>query len=252
MIQAALFSGRPLQPERFSRPLYDLLDGWRDTPYRFSDVEPVRQPWGSRDEFLRQCEHNSRQPFGTVIVKWQRPQCYLMLIFERGPLSQSHVLTMRLRQGVGVGGESIPWVLGLLDALLDLLEMDYGFACLEDEFRSLNRPAASTDGTGGNQSTHALGPKWPDCIPGLFWCNYFGNAYFDQGFGPRIMELSGASSLRRGFRVLRSPSPVTWESEEDQIRSEQVRTILGVEWFCSCQDSKHLKSLKTDKSAFCI
>ena len=252
MLKFRLDSGRPLIARVFASGLYDLLDNWRVRPHRFDEFEPVRRPWEDRDSFLHQCEHNCRQPFGVVIVKWRDPRLSLMLIFEHGPASQCHSLVLSGSSKKGFGGESAPWLVELADTLFDFLGMDYGFACHRDEFEESNMQTTPIAGVEGGCSIQAVGMNWPDCIPGLYWCNFFGDAYFEQGFGSRIEEWAGTTKLRRGVRLMRSPSPETWRGDDDRLASEHLRSLLGPDWFFSKSQGMPARALRTDKSAFRI
>jgi hypothetical protein len=141
-------------------------------------------------------------------------------------------------------------LVALADQLFESFDFDYGFACLNAEYYNSNIYTNIQIDERTIQPVQVVGMEWPDCIPGLYWCNYFGKAYFEQGFGRRIADLPNTTKLANGIRLMRSDSALDWESPEDRERTQSLMDTLGRDWFFTKETGMPDKALKTDKSVF--
>ena len=249
-LKSLLFSAKPLAASDYAEKLYDILDRWRYRPQKFNDVEPLRNAWDNREKFIQQCDYNSKEPFGMIIVKWATPSFYLHVTHRRGPRAKCHSLSIYGGGPKAFGGPAAPLLLELADQLFEALGFDYGFACLDDEYHDANIYRNVTLDDGIIQSKVVVGMEWPDCIPGLYWCNYFGDVYFKQGFGKQIAALPNTTHLTNGIRLLRSDSAMDWDSDSERQKTRDLMQILGKDWFFTKDTDMPPKCLLTDKSAF--
>ena len=244
-----LFRSKPLDKPEYADRLYSLLDAWKYKPVKFNDVEPLRNAWENRDVFIRQFLINSRSTFGTLMCKWSKPTLHLSVTWFRGPTSKCHSLSLFGASVKQFGNDALDLV-GLADQLFGSFEFDYGFACLNSEYYHSNIYTDVQIDERTIQPVQVVGMEWPDCIPGLYWCNYFGKAYFEQGFGRRIADLPNTTKLANGIRLMRSDSALDWESPEDRERTQSLMETLGRDWFFTKETGIPDKALKTNKSLF--
>jgi hypothetical protein len=250
LLSLYLFSSRPLRSSEYSGELYHILDRWTYRPSKFNDVEPLRNKWESRRRFIEICEANDKRYFGPLIVRWSKPSFNLMLTILYGPKSKNHSLSIFGCSSNAFDGETFPLALDLGDQIFEHLGFDYGFACVEAEYYHSNIHKDVQIDERTVQPVQVVGMEWPDCIPGLYWCNYFGKAYFEQGFGRRIADLPNTTKLANGIRLMRSDSALDWESPEDRERTQSLMDTLGRDWFFTKETGMPDKALKTDKSLF--
>lgn len=245
-----LFSKQPLYETKYAERLYELLDKWRYRPTKFNEFEPLCNSWGERQKFLDQFRCNRGRSFGTLITKWTKPRFYLHVTWLHGPREKCHSLSIYQAKLKDFGKCNAPFLLELSDQLFDQLDFDYGFACSNDEYHSVNINLNVQLDENTVERKQVVGMEWPDCIPGLYWCNYFGDAYFEQGFGSRVQECPNLHRLSNGIRLLRSPSVLDWDSAEQQAETNRLMDILGRDWFFTKSTGMPAKCLKTDKSLF--
>jgi hypothetical protein len=183
------------------------------------------------------------------MCKWSKPAIHLSVIWRRGPTSKSDSLSLFGATTKQFGNEALDLV-SLADQLFESFEFDYGFACLNSEYYYSNIYTDVQIDERTIQPVQVVGMEWPDCIPGLYWCNYFGNAYFKQGFGRRLAELPNSTKLANGIRLMRSESAVEWDSPDERKRTQSMMDTLGRNWFFTKETGMPTRALKTDKSLF--
>jgi len=245
-----LFTKQPLAEQTKAESLYKILDQWRFRPAKYNEVEPIRKDWEDREEFLQQFQANCNESFGTLLVKWTKPKFNAMVMWSRGPRAKSHCISLFQAKPHDLGGERVPYLFEIADQLFEQLDFDYGFACADAEYHALNIYLDVQVDERTIQPKKVVGMEWPDCIPGLYWCNYFGNAYFQQGFGAEIQKLDHVSKLSNGVRLLRSETPLDWNSDHSLKLTKNLIEQLGQDWFFSKKTGMPSKHLKTDKSLF--
>jgi hypothetical protein len=245
-----LFSASPLDPQRYAEPLFAILDDWRYRPSKYGDSEPLRNKWGDPRAFYETCRACASMYFGPVIVSWNKPRFGLMITHESGPKVKSHSLSIFSCEPKHFGGNGAPYLLELADALFDTMGFTYGFACLNSEYYSNNIvPATYLDGA-TVRPQRVVGMEWPDCIPGFYWCNYFGDAYLSEGLSSALLGLPNTTPLARGMRVLRSASALDWDLPEERARSAELVAACGPDWFFSKRSGMPAKALRTNNDAF--
>ncbi len=249
-IVLTLFTRQPLVEEIKARALYEILDQWRFRPSKFNEVEPIRNDWVNRDKFIQQFNANCQESFGTLLVKWTKPTFNLMVMWSKGPSAKSHCLSFFQAKHKDLGGAKIPYLFEIADQLFEQLAFDYGFACTDAEYHASNINLNVPIDERTVQMKQVVGMEWPDCIPGLYWCNYFGNEYFKQGFGRDLLKLDHVTQLTNGVRLLRSESALDWQTSAEQSAAKRLMSELGKEWFFTKQDGMPSTPLNTDKSLF--
>jgi hypothetical protein len=249
-VKFTLFTKTPLVEAGKAETLYEILDHWRFRPSKFNEVEPILKDWKDRHQFLQQFHANCNESFGTLLIKWTKPTFNAMVMWRKGPRAKSHCLSFFQAKPHDLGGEQVPYLLEIADQLFEQLDFDYGFACLNSEYYHSNICKDVQIDERTIQPVQVVGMEWPECIPGLYWCNYFGKAYFEQGFGRRIADLPNTTKLANGIRLMRSDSALDWESPEDRERTQSLMDTLGRDWFFTKETGMPDKALKTDKSLF--
>lgn len=248
-VKAVLSRATPFTLQDF-RNAFHLFDSWHLAPQRFGVVEPLRTKWGSEKEFLDLCHREVTKHFGTVIVQRKKPEYLFNFVIKFGPNSKCHSLWLDYVNPNEFGGERCCTVIDFLDGIFDALNMDYGFLCSYGEYDAKNLlhnvPVSSTE----IQVLKVLGMEWPDCIPGFYWCNYFGEIYFRQGFGTRLLEFDGTHRLKSGVRIMKIGDVANWNSPEGLASENRFVDILGANWFFSKETGMPEKSLLTNKSLF--
>jgi hypothetical protein len=249
-LRCELFSATPLDPRAYANTLYAMLDTWRFRPAMCGDSEPLRTPWGDRDAFRKLCMSCASTYFGPVIIKFRSPSFYMMVTHVAGPKAKAHTLSIYSCKPKDFGGAGAPYLIELADMLFTTIGFTYGFACVDAEYYDQNTiPATYRDGATA-RPMQVVGMEWPDCVPGFYWCNYFGDEYFAQGFGGHVRSLPSATVLPNGVRLLRSASALDWDTPEERGTSAELVEACGKDWFFSKQTGMPTKALRTDKSAF--
>jgi hypothetical protein len=249
-LKCRLFKEEPLDPGDYAERLYGLLDSWRFRPRKFNEFEPLRCSWDDRNKFIELCHSNGKRNFGILIIKWAKPSFYSHVVSQYGPAVKDHYLSIYAAKLRDFGGERAPYLLELADQLFETLEFDYGFACLDAEYHAVNINLNVQIDENTVQPKQVVGMEWPDCVPGLYWCNYFGSVYFEQGFSQRIDEAAYVHRLSNGVRLLRSPSVLDWDTPEAHAESQRLMDLLGRDWFFTKSSGMPPKCLRTDKSLF--
>lgn len=244
-----LFKSEPLDKPEYADRLYRLFDEWKFKPLKFNEVEPLRNSWPNREVFVKQFLMNCRRSFGTLMCKWSKPTLHSSVNWFRGPTSKCHSLSLFSARVKQFGNGAVD-LISLVDRLFESLDFDYGFGCLNAEYYDSNIYKDVQIDERTIQPVQVVGMEWPDCIPGLYWCNYFGNAYFQQGFGKGIKELPNTIKLANGIRLMRSESALDWDTADEKQRTNDLMNALGRDWFFTKQNGMPTKALKTDKSLF--
>jgi hypothetical protein len=249
-LKCYLCSATPLDPRVYATTLYGMLDTWRFRPAMYGDSEPLRTRWGDCDAFRKLCMACAGTYFGPVMIRFRSPNFHLTVTHLAGPKAKSHTLSIFCCKPEDFGGAGAPYLIELADKLFTTINFTYGFACATTEYDAQNIiPATYRDGA-TLHPMQVVGMDWPDCVPGFYWCNYFGDEYFAQGFGDRVRSLPNATALRNGVRLLRSASALDWDTPEERRSSAELIEACGKDWFFSKQTGMPTKALRTDKSAF--
>ena len=148
-----------------------------------------------------------------------------------GPKMKNHFLSIFQAKCEDFGEEEVPFLFELADQLFEQLNFDYGFVCSEEEYAATNIYQDVQINSTTVQPVKVVGMQFPDCIPGIYWGNYFGDIYFQQGFDNRIEELEIVHRLSNGVRLITSKSISSWNDSDAIARREKSSEILGMDWF---------------------
>jgi hypothetical protein len=248
-LKAMFFKRKPCNDLRFADSLYEIMDQSNFRPDRFNDCEPVRKSWEERDLFRRMWMEQSSRFFGTMITdRKKKPKISSIVYLEFGPKAKCHCISLFGLDSEKVGPTTLDDLIALGDQLFEALELDYGFMCSDGEYHASNI-YEHLGPSGLLQYKKVVGMEWPDCIPGLFTVNYFGDEYFKQGM-PRFAIDSNCVALANGVRLTKSNKFSDWNSESSTQETARLINEIGSEWFFTKETGMPARSLKTDKSLF--
>lgn len=249
-IQLTRFKSTPLSAPGFADSFYDALDRSNFRPDRFSDCEPIRNRWGDKQLFrLLWMEQNTRF-FGTVLTQTKNnPKISSSTYISYGPNEKSHRISFFGLETEKAGPTAVDDLLALGDLLFQSLDLDYGFACTVDEYFASNIYKDFLRSDGLVQNVKVVGMEWPDCIPGLFSVNYFGEEYFKQGM-PRFAPSPNCVPLSNGVRFMKPNGYLDWESGSSTLETRRLIKEIGTDWFFTKEAGMPARSLQTDKSLF--
>lgn len=249
-IQLTLFKRTPLNDPRFADSYFDVIDQSNFRPDRFNDCEPVRKRWGDRDLFRQLWMEQTGRFYGDVLThKKTKPKIHSSVTFLYGPREKCHMISFYEMETEKAGPNAADDLLVVGDRLFQSLELDYGFACTDDEYTASNIYKDFLRSDGLIQNVKVVGMEWPDCIPGLFSVNYFGEEYFKQGM-PRFAPSPNCVPLSNGVRFMKSNGYLDWESGSSTLETRRLIKEIGSDWFFTKEAGMPASSLQTDKSLF--
>ncbi len=235
-----MFTTRSLVSNDCAEKVYQILSSWDFPPDVFSEYEPVRQKWSMKDTFIAAWNQQGRQFLGQILI---RRKCRLAynaeILFQFGPNRKQdnrppyHCISVYRVKESHCTRASREKLVSLGDRFFTELEMDYGYICLSNEYESKNilKNVPHADGT--IEPRKVIGMNWPQCIPGLYWINYFGRSYLEQGFAKRAFD-SYSSNMTRvgsGIRFKTNDEPRFFESAGGAAAEREMRDALGEKWF---------------------
>lgn len=235
-----MFSAKSLADNCYAASTYRILESSEFVPDVFGASEPICQPWGMREAFCKVWQQQSKQYFGQVLFRRTRKLAYFgHVLFQFGPdrkLDKKppyHGLSIYNVEASDCTGETRRRFVELCDRIFYELEMDYGFLCMSDEYDAKNIMKDFHHSDGTVEPRKVVGMYWPYCLPGLYWINYFGERYLDQGFGRDIHAMlpKNTSCVGRGIRLQVSNNPCFFKSDEAREKELCIRKMLGESWF---------------------
>jgi hypothetical protein len=238
--QLKLFAAKSLADNQWAEKTYQVFDDSGFTPHLFGEYEPARQAWEEKDGFRKSWQQQAKHYFGQILIHRKSPISFLGDIsFQFGPNRKldnkppHHSLSLYQIDETQLVGDEQDKFLELCDRLFVALDMDYGFLCLNDEYDQRNVVRNTQHPDGSVEPRRIIGMKWPYCLPGLYWINYFGRRYLEQGFAQQAMAnyTSGMVKIGNGIRVQSGSSPRYFESLREQENWLKLREMLGGSWF---------------------
>jgi hypothetical protein len=131
--------------------------------------------------------------------------------------------------------EALPHILQLADELFIALKLDYGRVCLSDDYQAKNMIKNFRHSDGSVEPRHVIGvQEWPECLPGIYWTNYFGGKYFEQGFGQAIEQCEFVRTTKfanNGMRVQLCERPDYFRHANAREMEIAAMEALGRDWF---------------------
>lgn len=247
---ANFFRASPFTTEDGSK-FYDLLDRWHYAPSRFGTSEPLGNMWGGKSLFTDLFSSQLKSYFGIIMCSRKvRPAYGIHTMFLYGPRAKHHGIAMYDVKLDDFEDDECAELLQFTDAMFETIKLDYGFICADDYFAASNTNANVSLSTGIIRAKHVVGMEWPDCIPGLYWCNYFSAEYFKQGLGANLSRVDRIVHLENGVRIMGHYGVGHWDTPEAQQSVVATKQILGNDWFFSRESGMPAQWLNTDKSRF--
>jgi len=245
-LKLMFFAAHSLASKECSTTFYNALDDWDFPPDRYGEYEPIRTNWANSEKFLGSWRKQGSQVFGQVLVRRSTPpKYYADAIFLYGPRANYHTVSMYdLPETLGKEGHVIRLV-GLADRLFQELQLDYGFICLDSEYDHKNILKNYEHDDGSIEPRKVVGMNWPTCLPGLYWINYFGGAYLNQGFGNSVQTRhpESVTVLKNGLRFQARGSAQEFDSPDSEAQEQAIKEELGSDWFFSSKTDGPLTGL---------
>ena len=247
VFQFMLFSHRNIGSSSCAEKVYEIFDSSSFRPDRYDRFEPIRRSWGDKSEFSLMWQQSAKAFFGMMMMQRRKPPSFWSSVtFEFGPNRKAdnkppyHEISVRNVAEKHCVGETRSQFISLCDNLFTSLEMDYGFLCLDSEYDKKNIVRNVVHPDGAIEPEHVIGMKWPYCLPGLYWTNYFGENYLSQGM-PHTVENSGVACIKsvgKGIRVQLGDDPRGFETSEGVVLESSIRRSLGESWFFDPHDQE--------------
>lgn len=237
-----MFSAHSIASRAYAERFYDILDKWKFTPTRFDKYEPIRQKWGCRDAFTDAWKEEGLRSFGQVLIRRsKRPVYYADALFQFGQNRTRdnkppyHGVSIYGVNEAELNGDDLKQLISVADQLFVSLDMDYGFLCLDEEYDAKNIIKNYRHPDGSLEPRRVVGMKWPYCLPGLYWVNYFGASYLRQGFAQDLLLSSPPwiSQVGDGIRLQVNQHPRYFESDGAALEESKLKTLMGQSWFFS-------------------
>lgn len=247
-----LFTVQSLANIACAERVYEILNSWIFPPDVFDEDEPIRKSWSNKDEFIKAWSQQGARHFGQVLFRRKkRLGYYADVVFQFGPNRRSdgkppyHSLSVYRIKESQCTPELRTKLVSLGDRFFRELTMDYGFICLSDEYDAKNIVKDFRHTDGAVEPRKVLGMNWPQCIPGLYWTNYFGKRYLQQGFATNVLNLypANATAIGDGIRFQTSGEPRFFERVEAETAEREMRKSLGEEWFFNQQNDRKCNSI---------
>lgn len=235
-IIAGLMRSRPFG-ESDGSELFRVLNGSLFLPSKFDNHEPMRKEWGVLAQFQELWEVELGQWFGMVLMKCTKPtNASISAWMPYGPNAMSHYLTISVTESKQLRRDFYSELIEFLDCLFQVLKFDYGYVCHQAEYTEKNMVQTLLE-SGKVLREQAVGTEWPRYLPGLYWVNYFGEAYRKAGmdFGNVSSEL--IANLANGVRLQMSQAPGDWLTDFGG-KGLNVKEQLGSRWFFSKHESR--------------
>lgn len=249
-----LFAAHSLAPKKYAECAYEVLNSWRFPPNVFDEFEPIRKPWKQESDFVSLWTRQAKRFFGQIVIHRKvSPSYYADVLFQYGPprvedgkLPYHGFSAYRFPESV-FSDECQKSLIELADRLFLGLEMDYGFLCLDEEYESKNIVKNFVHFDGSVEPRRAVGMQWPRCIPGLYWNNYFGEGYLNEGFAEALLHRDSHQVVRlpSGIRVLSNPDPRFFATADANAEEQTLKELLGDRWFYKNDWRSEYDSLET-------
>jgi hypothetical protein len=239
---------------RFAERFYDIFNRWNWPPERFDKYEPIRLPWSRRNDFIEAWVEQGQTYFGQVLVQRKRSfPYYANPIMPFGPKATCHFVNVYGIAELKCTDDALFHIVRLADELFAELELDYGRICLSDDFDAKNIVKNYRDPQGRLEPRHVIGVKeWPACLPGIYWINYFGRKYLEQGlntsFYDKDIELTHLGES--GIRLQLAERPDYFRLNGSDALENRTMDRLGREWFFENQSFKVCKPLRVSRGQF--
>ncbi len=252
-----LFTTQSLANVECAETVYKILNSWDFPPEVFDEHEPIRQSWSKKGDFIRAWNQQGAQYFGQVLIRRKKRLAYYAdALFQFGQNRKLdnkppyHGLSVYHVKESECTGALRSKLVNLGDRFFGELKMDYGFMCLSDEYDSKNivKNVQHPDGT--VEPRKVVGMNWPQCIPGLYWTNYFGKRYLEQGFATKVLEShpTNVTTVGDGIRFQTNEEPRFFESVEASATEREMRETLGKQWFFDRKNERDCDSIDVSLS----
>ena len=247
-----LFTTQSLANNDCAERVYEILNSWDFPPEVFDEYEPIRQSWSKKDDFIKAWNQQGTRYFGQVLIRRKKRMAYYAdVVFQFGPNRKLdnkppyHGLSVYRVKESECTGELRSQLVNLGDRFFSELEMDYGFMCLSDEYDAKNIVKNVRHADGSVEPRKVVGMNWPHCVPGLYWINYFGKRYLDQGFAAKISDSQPANvtTVGGGIRFQTDKDPRFFESADAASTEHEMRESLGKLWFFDRDNDRNCDSI---------
>ncbi len=247
-LNMTLHASRSLADEKVACRVFEMLNDWKWPPERFDAFEPIKKVWSGRSEFVALWQEQGKVAFGQVMVRRRtRISYYGSVLMLFGPTTRFHSISLYGITESACSNDVLAEVTRLADDLFVELGLDYGRISLKEEFDGENVIKNFRHPDGTIEPRRVVGMNWPECIPGVYWTNYFGSRYLDQGFGQNRHDLEGVDVQDlsdSGFRVRLSDSLTYFRDVGEASELKSVCRQLGPEWFFSQHDEGKIQGLE--------
>lgn len=209
-------------------------------PVRWGPSEPVRRPF--TPEVFPQIAQLWDKHHGLMFKRPQKPKFGIdSWWFTNLPHAPAAQLWGSVEERFFKKEENIQAFLALTKDLFAWGNMLYGYACHRADYEAKNGYQAVEDWGGGVKmlAEGAWATNLYECLPGIYWANFFGKLFVDWFGRERMLsapcyhceELSGG-----GILLLTAPSPLDYDKPEVKELERALRKHLGEDAFFTRED----------------
>jgi hypothetical protein len=212
--------------DRLAR-LVELLDSHGlFRPSAWGPYEPARYKFTLED--VPRMEERWKKYTGLGFSK-EEPRMSIQLV-RRLQARQSNLMVVSVDASYLNTDAAIQSYLKFASELFGWGDVLHGYACHETEFRQTNKLLEPT--LINNKLIVTGGMDLRDCLPGVYWANFFGEPYINWFGRERFVSLLSYEQYElpnNGILILTSPSPIA-NAETNSYKST-MRTHLGEDAF---------------------
>lgn len=211
-------------------------------PVRWGPSEPVRRPFVP--EALPEMEYLWEKRRGLMFKSSKKPKYWMDCIWLNNlPYAPDAGLWGGVEEHFFKRDENVEEFLAFAKDIFAWGEMLYGYACHQLDYKAKNEYQRIEDWGGGVKmlAEGAWATNLYECLPGIYWANFFSKLYVDW-FG--LERMLTAPCHRRevlpggGILLLTAPSPLDYDKSEVKELERALVKHLGEDAFFVRQDPK--------------
>lgn len=227
---------RHLGQEAYAEAFFDSMFMWGNPPTHYSTFEPIttelHETPSSKAAFVDVWMSQAQQPFGQLLVRRRGKKSYYASVqFLRGPRATFNSVSFYGLSSVFVRDRTQRFLLlKCTDRLCSLLPVSYGRICTQADFECKNLILDYRHPDGSIQPRRPIGEDWTVSLPGVYWCNYFGEPYTSWFGLEKLLSTPAYDVIRIADRCVKI---LAYEDAEDSgtqaafDAEARIRNYLG-------------------------
>ena len=174
-------------------------------------------------------EAPSQRELGSVVLKGSFEGLTLFLDTCQSTLPpELNCVSVEIDRATIEGTSSATWAYHFFQEAVGCLAIRYAKACLRKEFHAKNIISANT-------GVRAVGVNLDECLPGVYWLNFFGRPYTQLIGLDRLLSITAheVRAIGEGVFVALNASPMAWKSDQYLATESSIIDQIGPEYVFS-------------------